>query len=48
MKVTALIVVAIVDAVTAYHGRLLPPRKKSRVLCCLPFSRWPTSVVPPM
>ena len=39
-------VVAIVDADTAYHGMLLPPRKKSRVFFCRPLSRWPTSVVP--
>ena len=39
MKVTALIVVAIVDAVTAYQGSRRPPRKKSLVVCCCPLSR---------
>ena len=45
MKVTPLISVAMMDPLTAGHGNERPPRKKSRMLACLPFIRCPTQVV---
>ena len=39
MKVTALMVVAMMDALTAYQGIWRPAKKKSCVVSWLPFSR---------
>lgn len=44
-KVTALISVAMMEPVTAGQGSLRPPRKKSRMVACLPASRAPSAVV---
>ena len=44
-KVTALISVAMIDPLTAYQGSFRPPRKKSRMVACLPASLAPTAVV---
>ncbi len=44
-NVAALISVAMIDPLTAYHGSFRPPRKKSRMLACLPASFVPSHVV---
>ena len=43
-KVTAETMVAIMLAVTAYHGSPRPPRKKSSRFVCLPASTTPSTV----
>jgi hypothetical protein len=45
MNVTALISVATIEPATAGQGSLRPPRKKSRMVVCLPASFAPSSVV---
>ncbi len=44
-NVSALVSVAMIEPLTAYHGSLRPPRKKSRTLVCLPAMAVPSHVV---
>ena len=45
MKVNALISVATIEPLTAHHGSVRPPRKKSRIVTFLPLNAWPIQVV---